>query len=103
MECSICCAAEAVTVLRACELQGAVRAGFNPFREKGLIADYIIGLMDPGYPSRWAKSVLKTPDSQGDWPVCEKCRNRIIHYSMRVSTGELRPGRSDGSGRPSSG
>ncbi|MBX3745717.1 MAG: hypothetical protein KF833_10450 [Verrucomicrobiae bacterium] len=94
MKCSICCTTEGTRRLALRTVRTAVRNGFNPFRERGLVSDYMLGLMPPGFPGRWAESVLRKGEGEGEggsggedeveWEVCGRCEERLGHYLTPV-------------------
>jgi hypothetical protein len=80
MECDICSTPGHGTVVRAHQMSSAVRKGFNPFREPGLMPPWMLSAIDPGYPDRWAQSATNGDTSHSDWNVCAKCYGRLNRY-----------------------
>lgn len=99
MKCAICCTGEGTRRVALRTIRTAVRNGFNPFRDRGLVSDYMLGLMPPGFPARWAESVLREGGGQGggqggdvgedeaEWDVCGRCGERLGHFLTPVGDG----------------
>ncbi len=64
-------------------MRDAVRNGFNPFRVKGVISDYILGMVEPGFPQRWARTILDPERPPQEWPVCPNCLQHLERYRTR--------------------